>query len=156
MKKLWAMLVVASLGMILAVGDRASAALPCPAGCGGQKNACVQAARVAKLSCKQDCRTNADPTTLGACMRTCSGTFRSTKTRLSGRPRELSRYLRAPVIPTAEQLPRQLRQGPRDVHPRRGEDSEDLRGGMPERLGPCRVSQELYGRCQARCRDLRV
>ena len=75
---------------------------------------------------------------------------------LSGRPRELSRYLRAPVIPTAEQLPRQLRQGPGDVHPRRGERSEDLRGGMPERLGPCRVSQELYGRCQARCRELRL
>jgi hypothetical protein len=80
MKKLWAMLVVVSLGMILAMSERASAALPCSAGCGGQKNACVQAARVAKLSCKQDCRTNADPTTLGACMRMCSGTFRSTKT----------------------------------------------------------------------------
>jgi len=80
MKRLWAMLVVVSLGMILAVGERASAALPCSAGCAGQKNACVQTARVAKLSCKQDCRTNAAPTALGACMRTCSGTFRSTKT----------------------------------------------------------------------------
>jgi hypothetical protein len=74
------MLVVASLGAILTVHGHASAALPCPAGCGGQKNACVQTARVAKLSCKQDCRTNADHTALGDCMHTCSGTFRSAKT----------------------------------------------------------------------------
>jgi hypothetical protein len=80
MKRLGAMLVVVSLGGILAVHGRASAALPCPAGCGGQKKACVQTARVSKLTCKQDCRTNADHTALGACMQTCSGTFRSAKT----------------------------------------------------------------------------
>jgi len=46
MKRLGAMLVVASLGAILALHGRASAALPCPAGCGGQKKACVQTAGV--------------------------------------------------------------------------------------------------------------
>jgi len=80
MKRLGAMLVVALLGAILTVHGRASAALPCPAGCGGQKKACVQTARVSKLTCKQDCRTNADHTALGACMQTCSGTFLSAKT----------------------------------------------------------------------------
>jgi hypothetical protein len=80
MKKFGAMLVVASLGAILALHGRASAALPCPAGCGGQKKACVQTARVAKLTCKQDCQTTADPTALGACVKACSGTFRSAKT----------------------------------------------------------------------------
>jgi hypothetical protein len=80
MKRLGAMLVLASLGAILAMHGRASAALPCPAGCGGQKNACLQTARVSKLSCKQDCRTNADHTALGTCMHGCSGTFRSAKT----------------------------------------------------------------------------
>lgn len=80
MKKLGAMLVVASLGAILALHGHASAALPCPAGCGGQKNACVQTARVAKSTCKQDCHTSSDPTARGTCMRACSVTFRSAKT----------------------------------------------------------------------------
>jgi hypothetical protein len=80
MKRFGAMLVVASLGTILALHGRASAALPCPAGCGSQKQACLQTARVSKLTCKQDCRTNADPTALGTCMRACSGSFRTAKT----------------------------------------------------------------------------
>jgi len=80
MKRLGALLVVVSLGAILTLHGSASAAQPCPAGCGAQKKACVQTARVAKSTCKQDCRANADPTALGTCMQGCSGTFRSAKT----------------------------------------------------------------------------
>ena len=80
MKRLGAMFVVATLGAILTLQDSARAALPCPAGCGGQKKACVQTARVAKLTCKQDCQTNSVPTAFGACMTACSGTLRSAKT----------------------------------------------------------------------------
>jgi hypothetical protein len=51
MKRVGAMLVAATLGTIVMLQESASAALPCPAGCGGQKKACVQTAKVAKLAC---------------------------------------------------------------------------------------------------------
>ena len=80
MKRLGGMLVAASLGAMLMLQGGANAALPCAAGCGAQKKACVQTAKAAKLACKEDCRTNADPTALGACTKACSATFRSAKT----------------------------------------------------------------------------
>jgi hypothetical protein len=80
MNKLTAMIFVLSLGAILALQGSARALPPCPAGCGQQKMSCVQTARVAKLTCKKDCRENADPTGRGACMIGCSSTFRSAKT----------------------------------------------------------------------------
>ena len=80
LKRLAGMLVAASLGAILMLQDGASAALPCPTGCGAQKKTCVQTAKAANLGCKEDCRTSADATALSACMKACSGTFRSAKT----------------------------------------------------------------------------
>jgi hypothetical protein len=50
--------------------------LPCQAGCGLQKKACLQSARTTKLSCNMDCRTNSSPVSLGACKRACTTTFR--------------------------------------------------------------------------------
>src|SRR5262245_29642155 len=44
-----------SLAAILTLHGRASAALSCPAGCGGQKKASVQTALVAKGTCRQHC-----------------------------------------------------------------------------------------------------
>jgi hypothetical protein len=71
------------LGLALFVGGLAfhggAAAQNCPSGCGLQVKACLQTARVAKLACKMDCRTNTPATGLGACMRACTGTFRSGK-----------------------------------------------------------------------------
>lgn len=55
-------------------------AQPCPNGCGLQKRACLQTARVAKLACKQECRASAGPTNLGACMLGCTDQFRTAKT----------------------------------------------------------------------------
>jgi hypothetical protein len=75
---------VISLGLLVTLGaiptSRATAAQPCPAGCGLQKRACLQTDRLAKLACKQDCRANAEPTALGTCMRACSTASRSNKT----------------------------------------------------------------------------
>ena len=79
MKKLGTIVSVLSLGVIVALQGSAGA-LPCSAGCGQEKNACVQTARVARSACKQDCRANAAPTALGACMIGCSATYRSAKT----------------------------------------------------------------------------
>lgn len=73
-----AILFFLSLGGIVALAATASAQT-CPAGCGVQKKACLQTARMTKLACKLDCRTNSPPTGLGACMRACTDTFRAAK-----------------------------------------------------------------------------
>jgi len=72
-----ALLVLAVAGPFLLAG-RADAQT-CQAGCGLQKKACIQTARVTSLACKMDCRTNSSPTDLGTCMRGCTTTFRSAK-----------------------------------------------------------------------------
>ena len=54
-----------------------AAAQECSSMCGLEKRACVQDARAHKLACKLDCRTGADRSGLGSCMRGCMGTFRS-------------------------------------------------------------------------------
>jgi len=65
-----------SLGAVLAVVAPA-AAQNCRAGCGLQKKACHQTARVAALACKQGCRTTVAAASLGACKRACMGQFSS-------------------------------------------------------------------------------
>ena len=62
----------------------AMGAHPCPAGCGSQKKACLQIARVGKLVCKLDCRASAGPATLGACLRGCTEQFGTAKTACAG------------------------------------------------------------------------
>ena len=62
----------------------AMGAHPCPAGCGLQKKACLQTARVGKLVCKLDCRASAGPATLGACLRGCTEQFGTAKTACAG------------------------------------------------------------------------
>jgi hypothetical protein len=74
--KILSVLAVA-LGLSLASG--AASAQTCPSACGLQAKACLQTARVTKLACKMDCRTNTPATGLGACMRACTDTFRSSK-----------------------------------------------------------------------------
>lgn len=54
-------------------------AQPCPAGCGMQRKACLQAGRVAKLACKRGCRATAGPANLGSCMRGCADQWRAAK-----------------------------------------------------------------------------
>jgi hypothetical protein len=51
----------------------------CVLGCNMQKKACVQGGRTVSLACKQTCRDTVAPTELGACMKTCSSAFRTTK-----------------------------------------------------------------------------
>ncbi len=72
----------------LIVGVSAFLALPaaraqdqqCQAGCGQAKAACIKTARVVKLACRTDCRTNAAPADLGGCIRGCVDTFRGSVT----------------------------------------------------------------------------
>jgi len=71
------LLVIAVAGPFLLAGR--VDAQTCQAGCGLQKKACLQTARVTSLACKMDCRTNSSPTDLGMCMRGCTTTFRSAK-----------------------------------------------------------------------------
>jgi hypothetical protein len=73
-------LVSSALVGILAFASTA-VAQTCPAACGQQKVACLQAARTVKLACKLDCRTNTPTprTALGECMRGCMVTFRAAK-----------------------------------------------------------------------------
>jgi hypothetical protein len=63
------------LGAVLAVVAPA-AARNCRSGCGLQKKACVQTARVAALACKQDCRATVAAASLGTCKRDCMDQFR--------------------------------------------------------------------------------
>jgi hypothetical protein len=56
-----------------------TSAAECVLGCNMQKKACVQTGRTVALSCKQDCRDNSPKAQLGACMKACSSSFRTTK-----------------------------------------------------------------------------
>jgi hypothetical protein len=67
-----------SFGAALAVVAPAAARI-CRAGCGLQKRACLQTARVAALACKQDCRATVAAASLGACKRDCMDQFGSAK-----------------------------------------------------------------------------
>jgi hypothetical protein len=72
-KLLWTL---TGLGGMLVLTARA-ATPPCPAACGTQLVACTKTARLAKRSCRMDCRTSSTSTDLGSCIRGCVGTFRS-------------------------------------------------------------------------------
>src|SRR5262249_18963857 len=63
-----------SLGAVLTVVAPA-AARDCRAGCGLQKKACRQPARVTALACKQECRATVAAASLGACKRACMDQF---------------------------------------------------------------------------------
>src|SRR5262249_15790942 len=63
-----------SLGAVLAVVAPA-AARDCRDGCGLQKKACRQTARVTALACKQDCRATVAAASLGACKPPCMDQF---------------------------------------------------------------------------------
>jgi hypothetical protein len=78
MKSLRVVGLLVAAGLFAFVGT-ARAAQPCPAGCGMQKKACLQTARVAKLACRLDCRATAAPANLGACVRGCADQFRAAK-----------------------------------------------------------------------------
>ena len=67
------------LGAMLALTAHA-ATPPCPAACGTQTVACLKTARMAKRSCRMDCRANSASTDLGSCIRGCVGTSRSAQT----------------------------------------------------------------------------
>jgi hypothetical protein len=49
----------------------------CRVGCNLQKRDCITTARMVKLACKLDCRTNAAAVERGACARLCVETFRT-------------------------------------------------------------------------------
>lgn len=76
MNRIWTL----AMGLALACGvltaDGANAQT-CASGCGPQLKACVQTARMAKMACILDCRTNAAPGDRGACSRACRDDFRS-------------------------------------------------------------------------------
>ncbi len=67
------------LGAMFALTAHA-ASPPCPAGCGTQTVACLKTARMAKRSCRMDCRANSASSDVGSCVRGCVGTFRSAQT----------------------------------------------------------------------------
>jgi hypothetical protein len=79
---------------------------------------------------------------------------------LSGRSRQLPRHVQSPVASrtatAAEQLPRHLRHGPGNVRSGRRDAIEELRHGVPERLGSPRVPPGLWSSSQARRGHLRV
>jgi hypothetical protein len=61
-------------------GQSVARAQTCASGCGAEKRACVQAARIDKLACKVACREAGATAGLGACLRSCTGAFRDAKT----------------------------------------------------------------------------
>ena len=131
----------------------AMGAHPCPAGCGSQKKACLQTARVGKLVCKPDCRASAGPATLGACLRGCTEQFGTAKPPAraitppaSGSVRR-PRYLvpvRAPSSTGAARKPRGLRAG------RGGTGGGSVRAGVSDGIGSPRVSPGV--RCDGAAR----
>jgi hypothetical protein len=83
MKSLRVVGLLVAAGLITLAGA-ARAAQTCRAGCGMQKKACLQTARVAKLACKLDCRASAGPANLGTCLRGCTEQFGTAKTTCAG------------------------------------------------------------------------
>ena len=159
MKTLGTIVSVLSLGVIVALQGSA-AALPCSAGCGQEKNACVQTARVARSACKQDCRANAEPTALGACMIGCSATYRSAKTDCQADHVSCQGACKPPAHPGPPSPPSNCLgtcgQDLATCTKGSGGTAEELRGGLRRAVGARGVSHRLRGGSQAAGRGLPV
>ena len=80
MKSKMVRLGLTALAMTTVLVGRVARADTCTQGCNQQNKACISVARLAQLSCKQDCRTNSAPSDLGACVQSCMEAFRTAKT----------------------------------------------------------------------------
>ena len=72
-------IIVSTIGVLGLLYGSAHAS-PCTAGCGQQKRDCVQAARVAKKACKDNCRLSTDPVARRDCFHACNDSNKSAKT----------------------------------------------------------------------------
>jgi hypothetical protein len=80
--RLIGVLVVVAACLLAPAGARG--AQPCPAGCGFQKKACLQTARVANRACRQGCRASSSRADQRTCARGCTDQLRTAKTACGG------------------------------------------------------------------------